>query len=81
MTAVSNIYPTAALRAADAAHHIHPFTDTKALNAEGSRIITHADGVWLTDSDGTASSTAWPGFGACRSVMAGRRSRMPFIAR
>lgn len=52
MTAVSNIYPTAALRAADAAHHIHPFTDTKALNAEGSRIITHADGVWLTDSDG-----------------------------
>jgi len=52
MTAVSNIYPTAALRAADAAHHIHPFTDTRALNAEGSRVITHADGVWLTDSDG-----------------------------
>ncbi|MFD1695390.1 aspartate aminotransferase family protein [Roseibium aestuarii] len=52
MTAVSNIYPTAALRAADAAHHIHPFSDTKELNAEGSRIITQADGVWLTDSDG-----------------------------
>ena len=71
MTAVSNIYPTAALRAADAAHHIHPFTDTKALNAEGSRIIPTA----------TASSTAWPDCGACRSVTAGRRSRMPFIAR
>ena len=52
MTAASNIYPTAALQALDAAHHVHPFTDTKALNAEGSRIITHADGVWLTDSDG-----------------------------
>lgn len=52
MTAQSNIYPTAALQAADAAHHIHPFTDTKALNSEGSRIITHAEGVWLTDSDG-----------------------------
>lgn len=52
MTAVSNIYPTAALRAVDAAHHIHPFTDTKELNAEGTRIITKADGVWLTDSEG-----------------------------
>ncbi|WP_417666459.1 aspartate aminotransferase family protein [Roseibium sp.] len=52
MTAASNVYPTAALQAADAAHHIHPFTDTKALNAEGTRIITHADGVWLTDSEG-----------------------------
>ncbi len=52
MTAQSNIYPTAALQAADAAHHIHPFTDTQALNSEGSRIITHAEGVWLTDSDG-----------------------------
>jgi len=52
MSAVSNIYPTAALQAVDAAHHIHPFTDTKALNDEGTRIITHADGVWLTDSNG-----------------------------
>ncbi|WP_289032361.1 aspartate aminotransferase family protein [uncultured Roseibium sp.] len=52
MSAVSNIYPTAALQAVDAAHHIHPFTDTKALNEEGTRIITHADGVWLTDSNG-----------------------------
>ncbi|MTI44536.1 putrescine aminotransferase [Roseibium hamelinense] len=52
MTAVSNSYPTEALRAADAAHHIHPFSDTKSLNEEGSRIITRADGVWLTDSDG-----------------------------
>ncbi|MBS8261501.1 aspartate aminotransferase family protein [Roseibium polysiphoniae] len=52
MSAVSNIYPTAALQAVDAAHHIHPFSDTKVLNEEGTRIITHADGVWLTDSNG-----------------------------
>jgi putrescine aminotransferase len=46
-------YPdTAALQAADAAHHLHPFTDGAALNARGARIITRADGVWLTDSDG-----------------------------
>ncbi len=44
---------TAWWREADAAHHLHPFTDTKALATEGgSRIITKAEGVWLTDSDG-----------------------------
>jgi putrescine aminotransferase len=44
---------TAWWRAADAAHHLHPFTDTKALaEAGGSRIITRAEGVWLTDSEG-----------------------------
>ncbi|MFK8251987.1 aspartate aminotransferase family protein [Ancylobacter terrae] len=43
---------TAELRALDAAHHLHPFSDTKALNAEGSRVIVKADGVWLTDSEG-----------------------------
>ncbi|MFN3274804.1 MAG: aspartate aminotransferase family protein [Paracoccus sp. (in: a-proteobacteria)] len=40
------------LRAMDAAHHLHPFTDTGALNAKGVRIITHAKGVHLTDSEG-----------------------------
>ena len=36
----------------DAAHHIHPFSDTAALNAEGVRVITRADGVYLWDSEG-----------------------------
>jgi len=40
------------LRARDARHHIHPFSDMNALNAEGTRVITHADGVWLQDVDG-----------------------------
>ncbi|WP_282606909.1 aspartate aminotransferase family protein [Pelagibius sp. Alg239-R121] len=40
-------------READAAHHLHPFTDGKALAKDGgSRIITKAEGVWLTDSEG-----------------------------
>ncbi len=50
-----NISPnlsTEDLQRIDAAHHLHPFTDYKALNAEGSRIIVKADGVWLWDSDG-----------------------------
>jgi putrescine aminotransferase len=43
---------TADLRARDAASFWHPFTDHAALAAEGTRIITRAEGVWLTDSDG-----------------------------
>src|ERR1700744_3508295 len=39
-------------RSLDAAHHIHPFSDTAALNKEGVRVITKADGVYLWDSEG-----------------------------
>ena len=39
-------------QALDAAHHVHPFTDTEALNREGVRVITKADGVYLWDSEG-----------------------------
>lgn len=40
-------------RESDSRHHLHPFTDTKALAAKGgSRIITSAEGVYLTDSEG-----------------------------
>lgn len=38
-------------RALDAAHHIHPFTQTSLLNREGVRVITRAKGVYLWDSD------------------------------
>lgn len=47
-----NHLPTEELQALDAAHHMHPFTDGNELNAKGARIITKADGVFLTDSDG-----------------------------
>ncbi|MGI9481220.1 MAG: aspartate aminotransferase family protein [Hyphomicrobiales bacterium] len=41
------------LVALDTAHHFHPFTDQKALDAEGgTRIITHAEGVYLWDAQG-----------------------------
>jgi len=36
----------------DTRHYLHPFTDFKALAAEGSRIITRAEGVYLYDSEG-----------------------------
>ncbi len=39
-------------QAADAAHFLHPFTDFKSLAQKGSRVITKADNIYLTDSDG-----------------------------
>ncbi|MEQ8354469.1 MAG: aspartate aminotransferase family protein [Kiloniellaceae bacterium] len=44
---------TTVWRAADTAHHLHPFTDFRGLAEEGgSRIIVKAEGVWLEDSEG-----------------------------
>ena len=40
-------------REIDTRHHLHPFTDYRALAAEGgARIITRGDGVYLWDADG-----------------------------
>ena len=52
MSVISNHMPTAELQALDAAHHMHPFTSNEALSKKGARVITRADGVYLTDSDG-----------------------------
>ena len=53
MTSLPVRNSTAQWRAADLRHHLHPFTDTKALAAEGgSRIIVKAEGAWLEDSEG-----------------------------
>ena len=39
-------------QAADAAHHLHPFTDFKSLAERGSRIIVRGDNIYLWDSEG-----------------------------
>ena len=39
-------------QAADSAHHLHSFTDTKSLAEQGCRVITRADGIYIWDSDG-----------------------------
>lgn len=70
MTA-SNRYPTAALRASDSRHYMHPFTDYKALAEEGSRIIVKAKGVWLEDSDGKSYLDGMAGLW-CSNVGHGR---------
>lgn len=45
-------FSLAQLQAIDAAHHLHPFTDHKDLRAAGSRMITHAKGPFIYDSEG-----------------------------
>jgi putrescine aminotransferase len=45
-------YSLAQLQQADAAHHLHPFTDHRELRAAGSRMITRADGPFVYDSEG-----------------------------
>jgi putrescine---pyruvate transaminase len=45
-------YDTAALQAQDAAHYMHPFTDTKALGEKGVRIMVRGEGVYIWDSEG-----------------------------
>ncbi|WP_306151357.1 aspartate aminotransferase family protein [Roseovarius sp. MMSF_3281] len=61
MTLITNHMPTAELQALDAAHHMHPFTHGDELNAKGARVITRANGVTLTDSDGNEILDAMAG--------------------
>ncbi len=46
------VYDTAALRALDAAHYMHPFTDHNALKAKGVRVMVRGEGIYLWDSEG-----------------------------
>lgn len=49
------------LKQLDSAHHLHPFTDFKALGEEGSRIIVDAQGVYIRDADGNRILDAMAG--------------------
>ncbi|MDE1159267.1 MAG: aspartate aminotransferase family protein [Neorhizobium sp.] len=60
------------LAAIDAAHHIHPFSDMKELNAKGTRIITRAEGVHIYDQTGRKYLDAFAGLW-CVNVGYGRR--------
>ncbi len=49
---MSAMTETKRLQALDRSHYLHPFTDHKELGACGSRIITHAEGIYIWDSEG-----------------------------
>ncbi len=60
------------LGAIDAAHHLHPFSDMKKLNADGSRIIARGDGVYIYDNHGKAFLDGFAGLW-CVNVGYGRK--------
>ncbi|MDI6026846.1 aspartate aminotransferase family protein [Corticibacterium sp. UT-5YL-CI-8] len=45
-------YSLAQLQQIDAAHHLHPFTDSKELRETGSRVISRAEGPYIYDTEG-----------------------------
>ncbi|WP_293572924.1 aspartate aminotransferase family protein [Phaeobacter sp.] len=80
MTAITNHLPTAELQALDAAHHMHPFTANGELAEKGARVITRANGVTLTDSEGNQILDAMAGLW-CVNIGYGRAELADVAAR
>ena len=62
---------TAQWQRADNAHYLHPFTDYKALQAEGARVQERAQGIYMWDSDGRRIIDGLAGLG-CVALGYGR---------
>ena len=80
MSAITNHLPTAELQALDAAHHMHPFTTNDELAEKGARIITRANGIYLTDSEGNEILDAMAGLW-CVNIGYGRDELADVAAR
>ncbi|WP_065333536.1 aspartate aminotransferase family protein [Tritonibacter mobilis] len=80
MTTITNHLPTAELQALDAAHHMHPFTANGGLAQKGARVITRANGVTLTDSEGHEILDAMAGLW-CVNIGYGREELAEVAAR
>ena len=52
MNYLRNPRSTQELQEIDLEHHFHPFTATNEIKSNGPRVISRAEGVYLTDSDG-----------------------------
>ncbi|KZD08323.1 aspartate aminotransferase family protein [Oceanibaculum pacificum] len=72
MNAVNRSIDTKTYQQRDAAHHLHPFTDYKALAREGTRVITRAEGCHIWDSEGNKILDGMAGLW-CVNVGYGRR--------
>lgn len=60
------------LQLRDNAHYLHPFTDYSELRGEGSRIQSHAEGIYIWDTDGSRIIDGLAGLG-CVNIGYGRR--------
>ncbi|PYC47466.1 aspartate aminotransferase family protein [Litorivita pollutaquae] len=80
MATITNHMPTAELQALDAAHHIHPFSHQAELAEKGARVITRADGIYLTDSEGETILDGMAGLW-CVNIGYGRKELADVAAR
>ncbi|MFY0620103.1 MAG: aspartate aminotransferase family protein [Pelagimonas sp.] len=80
MTNLTTNSPTEELRRLDAAHHMHPFTCGSELTEKGARVITRAEGCWLTDSEGNRILDAMAGLW-CVNIGYGRKELAEAAAR
>jgi len=71
---------TQELRELNAAHHIHPFTDTPELVTKGARIVTSAQGCHLMTSDGERILDGMAGLW-CTAVGYGRQEIVDAVTR
>lgn len=63
---------TQAIQALDSAHFLHPFTDHGDLATRGARVITHAEGIYVWDSEGAKMLDAMSGLW-CVNIGYGRK--------
>ena len=77
-TAQATALSTADYQRLDAAHYLHPFTDSGAMRAT-TRVISRADGVYLWDNDGNQLLDAMSGLW-CVNMGYGRREITDAVA-
>ena len=53
------------LRQLDQQHHLHPFTDFRDYAANGGRIVSRAEHIYIYDSDGNKIQDAMSGLWCC----------------
>ena len=56
---------TPQLQQLDRQHFLHPFTDSQSLAEQGTRVISHADGIYVWDSEGQQLLDGMSGLWCC----------------
>lgn len=69
---MNTVVDTKLIQSLDSAHFLHPFTDFKDLNGKGARVMTHAQGIYVWDSEGKRVLDAMSGLW-CVNVGYGRK--------
>ncbi|TCS08179.1 aspartate aminotransferase family protein [Rhizobium sp. BK418] len=77
---MSDTYPMSNLAAIDAAHHLHPFSDMKKVNADGTRIIERGEGVHIFDNKGKKYLDGFAGLW-CVNIGYGRKEIADAVAK